>query len=102
MLRITRTVALLATKEGGRMTSPRVVVIGAGIVGCALAEELTRRGWTDVTVLEQGPLFAAGGSSSHAPGLVFQINPSKTMAEMARYTVGKYAGLDGCFRRVGG
>ena len=83
------------------MAQPRVVVIGAGIVGCALADELTERGWTDVTVLEQGPLFATGGSSSHAPGLVFQTNPAKTMTEFARYTVEKYTAL-GVFRQVGG
>jgi glycine cleavage system aminomethyltransferase T/glycine/D-amino acid oxidase-like deaminating enzyme len=85
---------------------PRVAIIGAGIVGCALADELTERGWTDVTVIEQGRLWAAGGSSSHAPGLVFQTNGSRTMAEFARYTVEKYSGLtlDGqwCFRQVGG
>ncbi|MHA6765633.1 GcvT family protein [Streptacidiphilus sp. PAMC 29251] len=85
---------------------PKVVIVGAGIVGCALSDELTARGWTDVTVLEQGPLFATGGSSSHAPGLVFQTNPSKTMTEFASYTVRKYAELtlDGqwCFRRLGG
>jgi glycine cleavage system aminomethyltransferase T/glycine/D-amino acid oxidase-like deaminating enzyme len=85
---------------------PKVVIVGAGIVGCALAEELTARGWTDVTVLEQGPLFATGGSSSHAPGLVFQTNASKTMTEFAHYTVDKYTTLtlDGqwCFRQVGG
>lgn len=85
---------------------PRVVIVGAGIVGCALADELTERGWTDVTVLDQGPLFATGGSSSHAPGLVFQANPSKAMTEFARYTVRKYSALtlDGlwCFRQVGG
>ncbi|MFI6325820.1 FAD-dependent oxidoreductase [Nonomuraea sp. NPDC050556] len=80
---------------------PRLVIIGAGIVGCALADELTARGWTDVTVLEQGPLFAAGGSSSHAPGLVFQTNPSKTMTEFATYTVEKYLEL-GTFHQVGG
>ena len=80
---------------------PKVVIIGAGIVGCALADELTERGWTDVTVLDQGPLFATGGSSSHAPGLVFQTNPSKTMTELARYTVEKYTEL-GCHRQVGG
>jgi len=88
------------------MKPPRVVIVGAGIVGCALADELTSRGWTDVTVLDQGPLFEAGGSSSHAPGLVFQTNPSKTMAEFAKYTVSKYSALtlDGqrCFDRVGG
>jgi glycine cleavage system aminomethyltransferase T/glycine/D-amino acid oxidase-like deaminating enzyme len=86
--------------------SPRVVVIGAGVVGSALADELTERGWTDVTVVDQGPLFTPGGSSSHAPGLVFQTNPSKTMTEFAAYTVRKLSGLtlDGqwCFRQVGG
>ncbi|HEY0498345.1 MAG TPA: FAD-dependent oxidoreductase [Kutzneria sp.] len=80
---------------------PKVVIIGAGVVGCALADELTERGWTDVTVLDQGPLFATGGSSSHAPGLVFQTNPSKTMAEFATYTVEKLVGL-GAFNQVGG
>jgi glycine cleavage system aminomethyltransferase T/glycine/D-amino acid oxidase-like deaminating enzyme len=86
--------------------TPRVVVIGAGIVGCALADELTVRGWTDVTVLEQGDLFTTGGSSSHAPGLVFQTNGDKTMTEFAKYTVAKYSGLtlDGkwCFQQLGG
>jgi glycine cleavage system aminomethyltransferase T/glycine/D-amino acid oxidase-like deaminating enzyme len=86
--------------------TPRVLIIGAGVVGSALADELTERGWTDVTVLDRGPLFAAGGSSSHAPGLVFQTNPSKTMTELAAYTVRKLGGLtlDGepCFRPVGG
>ncbi len=82
------------------------MIVGAGIVGCALSDELTARGWTDVTVLDQGPLFATGGSSSHAPGLVFQTNSSKTMTEFASYTVRKYSALtlDGrwCFRQLGG
>ncbi|MFD5257894.1 FAD-dependent oxidoreductase [Streptomyces bobili] len=84
----------------------RVVVIGAGIVGCSLADELTARGWTDVTVLEQGPLPAPGGSTSHAPGLVFQTSPSRTLSEFAKYTVQKFGSLriDGvpCFNQVGG
>ena len=86
--------------------TPQVVIIGAGIVGCSLADELTERGWTDVTVVDQGPLFSTGGSSSHAPGLVFQTNPSKTMTELAQYTARKLSGLtlDGawCFNPVGG
>ncbi|MET9375200.1 FAD-dependent oxidoreductase [Streptomyces sp. NPDC002992] len=87
-------------------TSPRVVIIGAGIVGCSLADELTARGWTDVTVLEQGPLPAPGGSTSHAPGLVFRTSPSKTLSAFATYTVEKFGALevDGlpCFDAVGG
>ena len=87
-------------------TQPRVVLIGAGIVGCALADELTARGWTDITVLEQGPLFATGGSSSHAPGLVFQTTGCRTMTSFAKYMVEKYTALtmDGkwCFQQLGG
>ncbi|NAZ81726.1 FAD-dependent oxidoreductase [Kineococcus sp. R8] len=86
--------------------TPRVVVIGAGIVGANLADELTERGWSDVTVLDAGPLPLPGGSTSHAPGLVFQTNPSKTMAEFAQYTVRKLSSLDvdgaRCFDPVGG
>lgn len=81
--------------------TPRVVVIGAGVVGAAIAEELTARGWTDVTVLDRGPLPLPGGSSSHAPGLVFQTNQSKTMAGFAGYTVAKLGEL-GVFTPVGG
>ncbi|GAA1865137.1 FAD-dependent oxidoreductase [Pseudonocardia ailaonensis] len=81
---------------------PRVVVIGSGVVGAAVADELTERGWTDVTVLDRGPLSLPGGSSSHAPGLVFQANPSRTMGRFARYTVEKLTSLDGCFTQVGG
>ncbi|WP_344919573.1 FAD-dependent oxidoreductase [Streptosporangium oxazolinicum] len=83
------------------MAGRRVVIIGAGVVGAALADELSAKGWDDITVVDQGTVPATGGSSSHAPGLVFQTNPSKTMAELARYTVEKLVGLD-CFLQVGG
>jgi glycine cleavage system aminomethyltransferase T/glycine/D-amino acid oxidase-like deaminating enzyme len=88
------------------MGSPRVVIIGAGIIGANLADELTARGWDTITVLDQGPLPLTGGSTSHAPGLVFQTNASKTMTELARYTVEKFKGLDvdgeWCFSQLGG
>ena len=71
-----------------------VVVIGAGIVGCNVADQLTQLGWRDVVVVDQGPLFEAGGSTSHAPGLVFQTNPSKTMTELAKYGVERYSELE--------
>lgn len=83
------------------MAQPKVIVIGAGIVGTSLADELTSRGCTEVTVLDRGPLFATGGSTSHAPGLVFQTNGSKTMTEFARYTVEKFGSM-GAFNAVGG
>ena len=86
--------------------SQRVVIIGAGIVGTNLADELVSRGWSNITVIEQGPLSMPGGSTSHAPGLVFQTNPSKTMTLFAKYTVEKLQSLkkDGqnCFNQLGG
>ncbi|ETN41615.1 uncharacterized protein HMPREF1541_03551 [Cyphellophora europaea CBS 101466] len=91
---------------GSIAPGPRVVIVGAGIVGTNLADELVSRGWRDITVIEQGPLDMPGGSTSHAPGLVFQTNPSKTMTLLARYTVEKFLGLEkdgqSCFNQVGG
>src|SRR3954466_5611317 len=88
------------------MGSPRVVIIGAGIVGTNLADELTSRGWDRVTVLDQGPLPQTGGATSPAPGLVFHTSPSKTMTRLASYTAEKFLSLhlDGqwCFNQVGG
>lgn len=85
---------------------PKTVIIGAGIVGTNLADELVSRGWNDITVIEQGPLDLPGGSTSHAPGLVFQTNGSKTMTQLARYTVQKLSSIEkdgqNCFNEVGG
>lgn len=82
-------------------TRARVLVIGAGIVGSSVAYHLAELGETDVLVVDRGPLFATGGSSSHAPGLVFQTNPARTMTQLAAATVRRY-GADGCFHAVGG
>lgn len=84
---------------------PKIVIIGAGIVGCSLADELTERGYTDIVVIEKGPLWAPGGSTSHAPGVVFQTNGSRTMAQFAQQTVEKLYSLrhngEPCFLKVG-
>ncbi|MFH8405813.1 FAD-dependent oxidoreductase [Streptomyces sp. NPDC018019] len=97
---------MTAGPGAGGPVLPRIVIIGAGIVGCALADELTARGARVVTVLEQGPLHAPGGSTSHAPGLVFRTNISRTLSNFAMYTVEKFSALteDGrpCFDAVGG
>src|SRR3954470_10075020 len=87
-------------------TSARAVIVGAGIVGASVAHHLAREGWTDVVLVDQGPLWETGGSTSHAPGLVFQLNPSHTMTQLARTTVAVLGGLelDGlpCYHPVGG
>jgi glycine cleavage system aminomethyltransferase T/glycine/D-amino acid oxidase-like deaminating enzyme len=72
----------------------QLVVIGAGIVGTSAAYHLAELGVTDVLVIDQGPLFETGGSTSHAPGLVFQTNGSRTMCRLAQYSVDLYSGLE--------
>lgn len=88
------------------LRGPRVVIIGLGVVGAALADELVLRGWNRVTVVDQGPLYETGGSSSHAPGFVFQNAPGKALCELAQRTLGKLDGAkvsDGwVMNRVGG
>jgi glycine cleavage system aminomethyltransferase T/glycine/D-amino acid oxidase-like deaminating enzyme len=65
----------------------KLVIIGAGIVGCSAAYHLTQLGWDDIVVIDQGPLFETGGSTSHAPGIVFGTNGSHTMNRFAQYSV---------------
>src|SRR5438128_4202690 len=84
----------------------QTVVVGAGIVGTSAAYHLAEFGLADVLVLDQGPLFETGGSTAHAPGLVFQTNGSRTMCRLAQDSVGLYRSLelDGqpCWYGVGG
>ncbi len=71
-------------------THARVVIIGGGIVGVSTAYHLARLGWGDVVVLDQGPLFKNLGSTSHAPGLMFQHNNSKAVCQLAMWSVETY------------
>src|SRR5438876_7888734 len=71
-------------------SAARVVIVGGGIVGCSLAFYLTKLGWRDVVVLDQGPLFENWGSSSHAPGMMFQHNVSRTVCQLAQWSAETY------------
>ena len=86
--------------------SARAVIIGAGIAGASVAYHLAREGWTDLVIVDQGPLWETGGSTSHAPGLVFQHNASPAMTKLARVTRDLLGSLelDGlpCYLPVGG
>ncbi|HEY0757386.1 MAG TPA: FAD-dependent oxidoreductase [Ktedonobacteraceae bacterium] len=72
-------------------TSARVVIIGSGIAGSSIAYHLTRLGWDDVVVLEQGAL--SSGTTSHAPGLVGQLRSSVSLTKMLMYSVQLYKEL---------
>src|SRR5690349_21529879 len=80
--------------DGTLPAQAQVVIVGGGIVGCSLAYHLTRLGWRDIVVLEQGPLFQNWGSTSHAPGLMFQHNASRTVCQLAQWSAATYQEVD--------
>jgi sarcosine dehydrogenase len=69
-----------------------VVIIGGGVIGCAIAWQLTRRGRTDVTVLERRRLTE--GTTWHAAGLVGQLRSSAALTGLMRASVQTYLGLE--------
>ncbi|WP_324759434.1 GcvT family protein [Haloarcula sp. GH36] len=77
------------------------VIIGAGAVGCSVAYHLSELGAEDVTVVDQGPLPVTGGSSVHAPGIMFQTSPSKIQTKAAHYT-SRLLSEAGVYDEVGG
>jgi glycine cleavage system aminomethyltransferase T/glycine/D-amino acid oxidase-like deaminating enzyme len=77
------------------------VVVGAGAVGCSVAYHLTELGAEDVVVVDQGPLPVTGGSSVHAPGIMFQTSPSKVQTKTAHYT-SRLLSDAGVYDEVGG
>ena len=70
------------------------VVIGAGIAGCNTAYHLAELGREDVLVVDQGPLPTTGGSSSHAPGIMFQTDEPKVLSKFATYSRQLYSDLE--------
>ena len=69
----------------------RVVVIGGGVVGVSTLYHLTKKGWTDVALLERTELTA--GSTWHAAGLLPLFNMSYTVGQLHKYSVDLYKRL---------
>ena len=69
-----------------------VVVVGGGVVGCAVAYHLVRRGFTDVLLLEQNQLTA--GTTWHAAGLAAQLKATYSLTKLATYTVRLFEALE--------
>src|SRR3954463_16681572 len=82
-------------------TTARAVVIGAGIVGNSLAYHLAELGWTDLVLLDKGPLPNPGGSTGHASNFIFPVDHSKEMTQLTLESVRQYREA-GVFTESGG
>jgi len=70
----------------------RVVIVGGGIAGASTAYHLTKLGFSDVVLLEQGRLTC--GTTWHAAGLVGQTRATRNATRMSRYGIELYASLE--------
>jgi dimethylglycine dehydrogenase len=70
----------------------RVVVIGGGAVGVATLYHLTRKGWSDVVLVERKELTS--GSTWHAAGLLPLFNMSYSVGQIHKYSVALYKRLE--------
>ena len=80
--------------EGGPRVKDRyqIVVIGGGIVGCSVLYHLTRRGMTDVALIEREDLTA--GSTWHSAGGFHAMNSDTRIAALQKYTIGLYPEIE--------
>mgnify|MGYP003324107181 FL=1 len=70
----------------------QVVVIGGGIIGASIAYHLTKRGVSDVLLLEQGQI--TGGTTWHAAGLVSQLKSTHSLTKLATYSTRLFEELE--------
>src|SRR4051794_39131239 len=82
-------------------SSARAVVIGAGIVGNSLAYWLSELGWTELVLIDKGPLPNPGGSTGHASNFIFPVDHSKEMTQLTAESVRQYREA-GVFTQSGG
>lgn len=79
-----------------------IAIIGAGIVGSALAYYLSNNNTTKKIILLDRSLTPLNGSTGHAPGFVGQYNDSAILTRLARDTVQEYTTIPGGFDTIGG
>ena len=70
----------------------RAVVIGGGVVGASVLYHLTKRGWTDVVLIERDVLTS--GSTWHAAGGFHTLNGDPNVAKLQKYTIKLYKEIE--------
>jgi len=69
----------------------QAVVVGSGICGSSIAYHLSKLGWRDVVMVEQGDLIS--GTTSHAPGLIGQLRSNVSLVRLLEDSVRLYSSL---------
>ncbi|KAK7419645.1 hypothetical protein QQX98_003236 [Neonectria punicea] len=83
-------------------TPETVLIVGAGIVGSALAHFLSASSVPRKITIVDRSLNPLVGSTGHAPGFIGQFNESEVLTRLAVKTVAEYAKIPGGFDAVGG
>src|SRR5437660_49694 len=73
-------------------SAARAVIVGGGIVGTSVAYHLTKLGWRDVVLLEQGQLSC--GTTWHPAGLVGQLRSTQGGTRLVQYSTELYRELE--------
>src|SRR5438128_12401962 len=81
------------TETSSLPSSAKAVVIGAGIVGNSLVYHLAELGWTELVLLDKGPLPNPGGSTGHASNFIFPVDHSKEMTQLTLESMRQYSEL---------
>jgi glycine cleavage system aminomethyltransferase T/glycine/D-amino acid oxidase-like deaminating enzyme len=74
-------------------STARAVLVGAGIVGNSLAGHLARLGWSDLALIDKGPLPNPGGSTGHASNFIYPVDHSKEMTALTLDSMAQYEQL---------
>src|SRR5262249_18002625 len=79
------------TRRNNVRTTADAVIVGAGIMGCAIAHALAERGLTDIVVLEKDTI--GRGATSDAAGGIRQQFSTETNVRLATYSVRVWEGF---------
>jgi glycine/D-amino acid oxidase-like deaminating enzyme len=89
----------MTAQETGTYTT---IIVGAGIVGSALAAFLSEDTSADRTLLIDRSFEEVVGSTGYAPGFLGQFNESNVLTRLAVNSLKDYERFPEVFRRVGG
>ena len=70
----------------------RAIVIGGGVVGCSVLYHLTKKGWSDILLIERDELTS--GSTWHAAGGFHTLNGDPNVAKLQEYTINLYKEIE--------